>query len=146
MNITLRTTTPDDLEWLEPFYESLMRPYVELTHEWDSTIFPASFVAKDTTIIQADGKDIGMLKWLEKEDHIYLGDIQIKPDYQGKGIGAQLVQQVIKKANALQLPVRLKVLKGNPAINLYQRLGFVKDEEVNKELSNCYQMMRPFTS
>ena len=35
MNITLRQAKPEDVDWLDEFYEGLMRPYVELTHDWD---------------------------------------------------------------------------------------------------------------
>ena len=62
MNISLRKAIPTDIEWLDPFYESLMRPYVELTHEWDTELFRKSFTPETTEIIQLDGKDIGMMK------------------------------------------------------------------------------------
>jgi len=41
------------------------------------------------------------------------------------------VAQVVTEAVALNLPVRLRVLKSNPAKELYQRLGFeiIKNDE-----------------
>ncbi|MFM2304054.1 MAG: hypothetical protein RLZZ135_1464, partial [Cyanobacteriota bacterium] len=62
MEISQRAASLNDIEWLESFYESIMRPYVELTHEWDSTKFREYFNPKIITVIQVNGIDIGMLK------------------------------------------------------------------------------------
>jgi len=135
--ISLRPARLADLAWLDPFYESLMRPYVELTHEWDMTIFRMSFNPKESSIIQFDGQDIGLFTVKEREDGLYLGDIQVKPEYQGRGIGLFLIKGVLTDEIRKGRDVRLRVLKGNPAIKLYRRVGF----EVEQELDNCYEMV-----
>ena len=139
MKISQRAALLEDLEWLEPFYESIMKPYyVELKLEWDRTKFRESFDLRITKIIQADGIDIGMLKVEEREDCIYLCDIQIDSGYRGKGIGTKLVETVIRAGNLAGKPIRLRVLKGNLAKELYLRLGF-KEIQI---LDNCYMMER----
>jgi 2-amino-4-hydroxy-6-hydroxymethyldihydropteridine diphosphokinase len=138
MNISQRAATLDDLEWLELFYELMMRPYVELTHEWDSTKFREYFDPKTIEVIQADGIDIGMLKVEERDEYIYLGDLQIDRAYQNRGIGTKLIQTVIRSANIVNKPIRLRVLKGNPAKELYLRLGF----QVIQALDNAYILER----
>jgi ribosomal protein S18 acetylase RimI-like enzyme len=138
MKISQRAATLEDLEWLDLFYESIMRPYVELTHEWDSTKFRESFNRDITKIIQVDGVDVGMLKVEERLDCIYLGDIQIDRSYRNQGIGTQLIETVISSANLANKPIRLRVLKGNPVKNLYHRLGFIEIQT----LDHCYQMER----
>ena len=129
MNFTQRSATYEDKDWLEPFYESLMRSYVEQSHEWDETLFDKYFEPEKVSIIQVNGIDVGMLKVEYFENHIYLADIQIGKDYQGKGIGSNILQSLIKKAQQAALPIRLKVLKVNPARNLYEKLGFNLSEE-----------------
>lgn len=125
MEISERAALQSDMEWLEPFYESIMRPYyIELNIEWDDTKFREYFDPDLTKIIQADSIDIGMLKVEERDDCIYLGDIQIASAYRNKGIGTHLIKTVIKTANLVNKPMRLRVLRGNPAQNLYLRLGF----------------------
>ena len=62
MNISLRQAKPEDLEWLDEFYERMMRPYVELTHDWDEKRFRKNYNTKTISVIQLDGGDIGMLK------------------------------------------------------------------------------------
>jgi GNAT superfamily N-acetyltransferase len=125
MKISQRAATWDDVEWLEPFYESVMRPYyVELNLIWDNTKFREYFDPQLTKIIQADGVDIGLLKTEERVDCIYLGDIQIQHEYRNRGIGTSLIESVIRSARIANKPIRLRVLRGNPAKNLYLRLGF----------------------
>ena len=55
----------------------------------------------------------------------FLAAIVIAPAHQRQGIGGRLVASVCHDADALGMPVDLQVLKVNPAIRLYQRLGFV---------------------
>jgi ribosomal protein S18 acetylase RimI-like enzyme len=143
MEITQRAALAADIEWLEPFYESIMRPYyVELNCEWDDTKFREYFNPDKTKIIQADGVDIGMLNVEERSDCIYLGDIQIDSTYRNKGIGTHLIETVIKSANLVNKPVRLRVLKGNPARNLYLRLGF-REIQI---LDNAWMMEKPIAA
>lgn len=140
MTLTLRSAVREDLDWLDPFYESLMRPYVELTHEWDSAKFREVFDPSLISIIQVNGEDAGMLKVSQRIDCFYLGDIQIRPEYQGRGIGGYWVVKTIQDAQRAELPVRLRVLKGNPAKSFYERLGFAVEEE----LENCFQMIHRY--
>ena len=129
MNVTLRRATPEDVDWLDEFYERLMRPYVELTHTWDEKRFREIYNTETISIICLDGEDIGMLKVEKRIDHIYLGDIQLKEAFQGKGIGTSLIRDVIEKSKAHGLPLRMRVLKVNPVLKLYERLGFARVKE-----------------
>jgi GNAT superfamily N-acetyltransferase len=62
-----------------------------------------------------------MLKVEEREHCIYLGDIQIHEAYRSQGIGTSLIKSVIQSAAIANKPIRLRVLKGNPAKKLYLR-------------------------
>ena len=136
MNVTLRRATPEDVDWLDEFYEGLMRPYVELTHDWDEKRFRKIYNTETISVIQLGGEDIGMLKTEKRKDHICLGDIQLKKAFQRRGIGTSLIRDVIEKAKADGLPLRLRVLKENPVVELYHRLGFV----ITKEFKHCNEL------
>ncbi len=75
-------------------------------------------------IIEHEGRAIGCLalRWLP--DQVKLDRLFLLPEHQKRGIGAELTRGVLAQARAAGLPVRLRVLRVNPARRLYQRLGF----------------------
>lgn len=76
-------------------------------------------------IISVDGKDIGVLELIEKPDQIYIEELQIDPGFQGKGLGTQIIKDIIEKAFKSNCTVGLMVLKINvKAKRLYESLGF----------------------
>ncbi|MEL6269251.1 MAG: GNAT family N-acetyltransferase, partial [Chloroflexota bacterium] len=80
-------------------------------------------------VIVVDGKDAGFLVVERPPHETFLSKIMLLPAHQGRGIGADLVRDLIAESHAAGKPVRLRVLKGNPAKSLYERLGFVVIEE-----------------
>lgn len=56
---------------------------------------------------------------------IRLVDIALLPDYRNYGYGTHEISILIGQARSSGLALRLAVRQGNPAIRLYQRLGFV---------------------
>jgi GNAT superfamily N-acetyltransferase len=129
MRVTLRPAHDDDIDWIDFLYESVMRPHVERTHAWDPEIFRATFEADLTMVVVVDGDDLGMLEVEHRPDCVVLRDIQLDPMVQGLGIGGGLVRGVQEQGRARGVPVRLRVLAGNPARRLYARLGFVPYDE-----------------
>ncbi|MEM7168843.1 MAG: GNAT family N-acetyltransferase [Pseudomonadota bacterium] len=101
---------------------------IEQFGSWDAAAQDSYFDRKWDTgayqIIECDGAPIGVL-WLQREkDHLWLREIQIQRAQQNQGLGTQLLLDVMTEAHAITLPIRLRVLKGNRALSLYERLGF----------------------
>ena len=46
------------------------------------------------------------------------------PDYRGRGIGTWIMRHLLDEAARFKKPVTLHVEPYNPAVRLYQRLGF----------------------
>lgn len=80
-------------------------------------------------IVMLNNQNVGLLKLDEKENRIEIVQIQIDPKFQKKGIGQQIIKEVIKNALANNKELVLSVLKVNPAKELYERLGFKTIEE-----------------
>lgn len=76
----------------------------------------------DTWIYEQDGKVIGFISLLDK----YIGGLFILPEWQGKGIGRQLIQ--LAKAEKGRLTVGV-FDKNTKAKAFYFRCGFVYDNE-----------------
>jgi ribosomal protein S18 acetylase RimI-like enzyme len=83
-------------------------------------------------VICLDGAPAGLLKTHRTETEWTVMQLQIAPAHQGRGIGERALWTVLLAAPADALPVTLKVLKGNPAKRLYERLGFeiVNEDEI----------------
>lgn len=80
-------------------------------------------------VIQVDGVAVGMIKVFRGSGTWEIVQFQLSPQAQGRGTGRRVLEQVIAQAASLQVPLRLGVLKTNPARRLYERLGFVVDGE-----------------
>lgn len=69
----------------------------------------------------------------------------VLPAYSGRGIGTQLLQQLIEAARPHYPALALNVRADNPAFRLYQRLGFVVVSElVNRVGGRSYDMRLTF--
>lgn len=81
---------------------------------------------------------IGMLKYQQNHTDLKILQLQIHPDHQNKGYGKAVMQQILRHANTPK--VSLTVLKGNPAIHLYKRLGFevVGEDELEYWMVMCH--------
>jgi len=57
-------------------------------------------------------------------EEVRLVDIAVVPEHRSRGLGHRLLERLMAEARAAEKPLRLQVLKTNPAIRLYTRLGF----------------------
>ena len=53
----------------------------------------------------------------------------IDPAWQRQGYGSEIMRHIMTQAEQQNLPIRLSVLKANPALDFYQALGFVVEDE-----------------
>lgn len=80
-------------------------------------------------LILWEGELVGLLKLIKKEGGWEIAQFQIAPNFQGKGIGQQVLKMVLDTAKAKGVLVRLSVLKQNPARRLYEKVGFQHTHE-----------------
>lgn len=89
-----------------------------------------NYLFDQAKIVMLNNQNVGLLKLDEKENRIEIVQIQIDPKFQKKGLGQQIIKEVIKNALAEKKELVLSVLKANPAKELYERLGFkIIDED-----------------
>jgi ribosomal protein S18 acetylase RimI-like enzyme len=75
-------------------------------------------------IITLDGTDIGWLQSFVKEDALFLAQLFVDRALRGQGIGTTMVKALIEEAARAGRALTLGVVKTNPALRLYERLGF----------------------
>jgi ribosomal protein S18 acetylase RimI-like enzyme len=83
-----------------------------------------SFNTQTHRIISRSGERIGVLALTSHDTHVQLEKIYLLPAHQNQGIGSSLIRQLMQHAAQQRKPLRLRVLRVNPARRLYERLGF----------------------
>jgi len=83
------------------------------------------WAARHFSRIILDGAAIGTVSIDEMSDHLVLAEFYIRPPFHRRGIGTEILGRVVAAADSKGLPVKLQVLKWNPARSLYERHGFV---------------------
>ncbi len=135
----LRPVTASDLEWLIALRLETMGGYfaasgLDLSHEEHAARVKQDF--ESILIITLDGEDVGMIKVMKTPGLWMLGQIQLLPAAQGRGIGARVIKDLLTDARGASAAVVLHILKVNPAKRLYDRLGF----RVVSETERSYEM------
>jgi ribosomal protein S18 acetylase RimI-like enzyme len=128
--VRLRAATQEDADFLYDVVKATMKEYVAQVWGWDEAwqqaYFREHFEPSEDRIIVLEDEDIGVISVEQREGEVFLGKIYILPEYQGRGIGSRLINDVLEQAHQRGVPVTLQVIKVNPARRLYERLGFVE--------------------
>src|SRR5215467_10929048 len=123
----LRPACPEDFDYCARLYfEGMENTIREL--KLDMTTHVAGFRQRwdviQVRIVTLDGSDIGWLQSFVKDDALFLGQLFVEKALRGQGIGTELVKGLIEEAASTGRAVTLGVVKTNPALRLYERLGF----------------------
>lgn len=143
MTVTLRPITDDDLPFLNDVYastrqeelapvpwseaekEAFLRMQFDAQHRHYAEHYPnASF-----DVILVDGAAAGRLYVDRRETEIRIVDIALLPAFRQRGIGTRLLTGLLDEGARSGRPVGIHVERFNPALRLYQRLGFVPIED-----------------
>jgi GNAT superfamily N-acetyltransferase len=126
--ITFRKAGKADMEWVYETFRTTMKSYIEDTWGWDELFqkygFAENLPPSSLTIAALNSINIGAYSLTEKTDHLWLEMLLILPDYQNQGLGTHILQTIQTEASLKHKPLRLSVLKVNPAREFYRRLGF----------------------
>jgi len=130
MRITLRPAQRTDEAWLEGVRRAAYQDLFKATWGgWDETRhrrhFEESWRRGHISIIESDGVSVGMVQVFDGADTVEVGEIQILPRYQNRGIGRRVLVDVIDAAHKIGKRVLLSLgLKNDGAYRLYGSLGF----------------------
>ena len=149
--ITLRPQTDADLEFAAALYagtrEEELRP-VPWPDDVKSVFLRSQFEAQwahyskhyhdaDFMIVERGGERIGRLYVWRGADDVRIVDIALVAEARGNGIGGALLREVMDEAARSGKTASIHVERFNPALHLYERLGF---EHVDEH--GVYYLMR----
>ena len=145
-HISFRPITPKDQPFLAHLYATT-RDYEMAVIPWSdkekATFLQSQFEAQHHhymkhfkkakfDLILLDDTPIGRLYLDYRQDEIRIIDIAILPQNRRQGLGTKLLTDILNQATAKKIAVRIHVEHYNPALKLYERLGFqhIDDEGV----------------
>ena len=127
-DFTLRLGTEADFPFARRLYLSSMKPLLTALDAWDEdeieTAFRSYFIPDEVRIIIVDDADVGWIQVSRTDGEFCIDQLHLLEEVRGQGIGSALIAATIKDAAAENKNVSLSLVKGNPALRLYQRLGF----------------------
>jgi len=135
MKFESRIANPEDKEWLFSLYVSTLKVFIDKTWGWNeefqrnefnSNLHPAHFI-----IISDKNEDVAAYVLMKREDHYWLEMLMVTPKRQKQGVGKWIMTRIIKKSSQMKLPLALSIMKINPVISFYTKLGFSVFEEDN---------------
>jgi ribosomal protein S18 acetylase RimI-like enzyme len=115
-----RTEELAPLPWDDAQKDSFLRQQFAAQHEYYREQFPDA----DFLVIVREKRPVGRLYVHRRQDEIRLVDVALLPQHRNEGIGSFLVEELLDEAARADKPVRIHVEKTNPALRLYERLGF----------------------
>lgn len=99
--------------------------------------FESDFIQENFKIISVGDKDVGFIQVVENPLNINITEIHIISDYQRHGIGSDVINSIISKANNSKKTVTIGCFIDNfRAKELYERLGF----QITNITSTHYEM------
>jgi ribosomal protein S18 acetylase RimI-like enzyme len=130
------STRADELARV-PWSDEQKAAFLDMQFRAQHNHYQQYYPKADWLVTMRGGEDVGRL-YIERwtREHCII-DIAFLPEHRGKGLGAALMRDLMDEAAAAGKAVTIHVEKFNPALHLYQRLGFVTEED-----KGVYDLMR----
>ena len=138
--VILVPAQPSDVENLVAIRIEAMRESLERVGRFDPVRarerFLGGFDARNTHYIEVSGERVGFVVVKHHHNELLLDHLYVRPSAQGSGVGAAVLTQIFKEAEAAALPVKVGALKESASNRFYTRHGFQFTE--SSEFDNYY--------
>lgn len=113
-----------------PWNDEQRREFLKMQFQAQHQHYQQHYAEAEYQIIEIDDLAAGRLYLDDREDEIRIVDIALLPEYRNTGVGTEILKGILEQAKIKAVPVSIHVEKNNPALKLYQRLGFIIIEDV----------------
>jgi ribosomal protein S18 acetylase RimI-like enzyme len=141
--ISLRPITPEDDSFLAGVYASTRADELAVTgwsdeekavfcrRQFDAQTahYRENYPGASFQMIERDDEPVGRLYVARWEKEIRIVDIALLPEFRGRGIGSKLLRELQEEARPAGKSLTIHVERFNPAMRLYERLGFKQVED-----------------
>ena len=142
-SLRLRAVTPEDEQFLRTVYASTRadelarvpwgdeqkRAFTDMQFAAQDTDYRRNYPTAQFSIIEVRGVPAGRLYVDRCKKEIRILDIALLPDHRRVGIGTKLLRELQDEARTAGKALTIHVERFNPALHLYQRLGFRQIED-----------------
>jgi ribosomal protein S18 acetylase RimI-like enzyme len=136
--VTLRPIVAGDAPFLEAVYASTRagelalvpwsdeekQAFVAQQFAAQSAHYAKHYPGMSAHVIELEGEPAGRLLVDRWEREIRIVDISLLPEFRGRGAGTRLLRELMDEAAGSERTLSIHVEKTNPALKLYERLGF----------------------
>jgi ribosomal protein S18 acetylase RimI-like enzyme len=132
-----RTSEMDLINWTEEQKSAFLRMQFNAQRQHYHLHYPQAF----WQVIEVAGQPAGRLVRDDSNAQAcLLMDIALLPEYRGRGIGTEILLSLLAAAERAHKALSLHVEPNNPALRLYQRLGF----EICAQRGFYFEMQRTY--
>ena len=138
--ISYRVMTDDDLPFVAALYSTtraeevastgwppeMQAAFLDQQHRAQHGYYRTAYPGGEWLLIERNGAPIGRLYLAVDGGMLLLVDISLLPAERGSGLGTAILSDLLAGETR---PVELHVERFNPALRLYQRLGFEEVED-----------------
>jgi GNAT superfamily N-acetyltransferase len=125
--ITFRPACAEDLDYCANLYfsgmESIIRE-LKLDRAAQAASLRQEWELAQVRVIVLDAVDVGWFQIIPHKDVLFLAQLFVDRPFQGRGIGTEVMNRLIGEGTRAGQAMALAVVKTNPALRLYRRLGF----------------------
>lgn len=125
----LYVSTREDEMRIVPWPDEQKAAFLRQQFEAQTAHYKNQYSAAEYSIILFDGAPAGRLYLNQQPGDLRIMDILLAPEYRGHGIGTILLRDILDRATAAGHSVSIHVERQNPALRLYERLGFRQIDE-----------------
>jgi GNAT superfamily N-acetyltransferase len=145
--ISFRPELPEDEAFLSKLYATTrdvemaltgwdaaqQEAFLRMQFQFQTTHYRKHYGDALFQVILRDNAPIGRIYLHYGPSQIRLMDIALMPEHRRSGIGGSILENLLREAAQLGKPVTLHVERFNPALRLYERLGFrmIEDQGIN---------------
>src|SRR4051812_14838351 len=136
--VSLRPATGDDYEFLARVYASTReaelapvpwsdeqkRAFLAQQFAAQTSHYAAQYAGASFDVVLVDGDPAGRLIVRRDDAAVHIVDIALLPEHRSRGIGTGLLRSLADEADRRAVALSIYVEINNPALRLYQRLGF----------------------
>jgi N-acetylglutamate synthase-like GNAT family acetyltransferase len=142
MVFSLRKATLHDFDSTYEIKKNALSEYLDLLWGWNEEaqyeFHQKYFDPINFQIIEISQKPIGYIEIYPKSDFIFLANFMILKSFQGKGIGKNILKDLLRNNDSIEL----EVLKVNmKAKYFYERFGFAVFEENDDSFMMKYSQL-----